>query len=691
MNDLHWVTALVSAHLGHSLALSACLAGILLATRNMSGAARYSLCAFAMVAAIVLPVIVFSPGSSVGDRLLKAVGAPITLSGETAAMTANAADPIVSVTQIAAADTAAGSFEATSARTSEAAIGDPAAALAPEVYTQPASDLIATGWGVSARWANEAAAILSQALSILPDFTLFLICAWVVGSLVLLTKTARDLASSAVMLRNAQPIDLPPALAKRFEGVRIAVSDRTPGPIAAGILRPSILLPLGFETQLASPGIAALLEHERAHIERRDMLVALLQRIALALLWWSPALHWISRRMDEEREVACDEVAVDRTGDARAFALTLTDQAEIQMGARTPQLAAGAIGGKSQFGRRIRRLIELRANGSTGAMRGGQGAGRLAFTGLAAVALLAACLTPVVEAKDEPKAVQLAQVANTFDEVDAQSSAEPAPPPAPPASAPEAVPLAPLPPIPRVSDRFQSDRHEDVAALLADDMLADLPELVEEILESIEQAGVGDDDFSADWQEELEDMRRELRDEFGPEFRLHLANELARGRAERERAMAEARAEIARARAEMERELARASVEIERAKAEVARALASSDAHGLSPEEREAIRRDVEQALEEAREEIRAARERGDLDIHFDFESDDSGQEWEEELEGQDHGSLDREYYRPSGPNERAFIDGPRAAPEEFRDFAALDRPRYPNSWAPPSTCPQQG
>ena len=40
-------------------------------------------------------------------------------------------------------------------------------------------------------------------------------------------------------------------------------------------------------------------------------------RIALALLWWSPALHWISRRIDEEREVACDEAAVDRTGDAK--------------------------------------------------------------------------------------------------------------------------------------------------------------------------------------------------------------------------------------------------------------------------------------------------------------------------------------------------------------------------------------
>jgi hypothetical protein len=109
----------------------------------------------------------------------------------------------------------------------------------------------------------------------------------------------------------------------------------------------------------------------------------------LALLWWSPALHWISRRIDEEREVACDEAAVKATGDAKAFARSLTKQAENQLWARAPRLAVGAIGPRSQVGRRIKRLIEI-AKGAAPAKY----AGRLAFAGLALAVAVAAMVTP---------------------------------------------------------------------------------------------------------------------------------------------------------------------------------------------------------------------------------------------------------------------------------------------------------
>ena len=149
---------------------------------------------------------------------------------------------------------------------------------------------------------------------------------------------------------------------------------------------------------LASPGMAALLEHEHAHIRRRDMLAALGQRIVLALLWWSPALYWISRRMDEEREVACDEAAVDRTGDAKAFARSLTKQAENQLWVRAPRLAVGAIGPRSQFGRRIRRLIDIAKTGGSPAKY----SGRLAFAGLAVAVGVAAMVTPRFTAEAQP-------------------------------------------------------------------------------------------------------------------------------------------------------------------------------------------------------------------------------------------------------------------------------------------------
>ncbi len=166
--------------------------------------------------------------------------------------------------------------------------------------------------------------------------------------------------------------------------------------MAAGLFKPAIVLPPSIA--LASPGMAALLEHEHAHIRRNDMLAALGQRVVLALLWWSPALYWMSRRIDEEREVACDEAAVDRTGDAKAFARSLTKQAENQLWVRAPKLAVGAIGPRSQFGRRIKRLIEIAKTGG----HPSKYAGRLAFAGLALAVATAAMVTPRFTAEAQP-------------------------------------------------------------------------------------------------------------------------------------------------------------------------------------------------------------------------------------------------------------------------------------------------
>ncbi len=242
----------------------------------------------------------------------------------------------------------------------------------------------------------------------LPDFGLPLLAIWLGGALFLLSRTVRDLIAVERLVAQASPANLPEALKRRMEGVRVVVSPEAPGPMAAGLFKPSIVLPESIA--LASPGMAALLEHERAHIRRRDMLAALGQRIVLAVLWWSPALYWISRRLDEEREVACDEAAVDRTGDARAFARSLTTQAENQLWVRAPKLAVGAIGPRSQFGRRIKRLIEIAKTGGHPAKY----SGRLAFAGLALTVAVAAMVTPrfTAEAQSPNGAINLTSPEN---------------------------------------------------------------------------------------------------------------------------------------------------------------------------------------------------------------------------------------------------------------------------------------
>ncbi len=728
MTDMGWLTAIVGAHIGHSVALAAVLACSLIFARKMSGSGRYALCGFALLAALVLPAVALTPGGSMMNRILGAIDAPIAFSGST--QEAAAAQPASPSLTIHATVSGAEDGSVRFAGAADLALPSPASPQslrettpAPTIFDPGAIDR-AGAVAPAPQTPEWLQGLFDKAASLvagIPDLTLFLFCAWLVGSLILLAKAGSDLLASQRMVRNSQPIQLPPALARRFADVRIATSEQAPGPMAAGVVNPTILLPIGFETELERPGMVALLEHERAHVERRDMLVALGQRIALALLWWSPAMHWISRRMDEEREVACDEIAVERTGDPRAFALTLTHQAESQLWARAPQLAVGAIGGKSQFGRRIGRLVELARGGKTADAVNSRTSGRFAFTGMALVAIAAACLTPGLAARAQDSDVQVAdeteRVAPRVVRIRADQT--PPAPPAPPAPVSEPLTVTPLPPVaplpPEVIDsldELSADMESlgiEISALVTDELLDDLPDLLEEVFESIEETGVVGDEFAAEWRAELEDLRLELRTELAPEIRIQIKDELTRAqaerdrsliranaeaRADRERALAEARREVERARAEMERELTRARVEIDRAQIEVQRALASSDAHGLSAEERAELQEEIREALEEARQEIAEARENARFDLEVE-EPDGQYAPEDGRLEGGEddgrRGPNAGDFYLEFDYDHFRNLSGPQVSPPEFEDHAGK-APRAPSPLGIGRyDCPQNG
>src|SRR5262249_37714493 len=80
-------------------------------------------------------------------------------------------------------------------------------------------------------------------------------------------------------------------------------------PIAFGLLRPVILLPIAFITELPPHLLEAMIAHEIAHIRRHDLWVNLLQRVVEVLLFYHPAVWWVSGRMRLERELCCDDLA----------------------------------------------------------------------------------------------------------------------------------------------------------------------------------------------------------------------------------------------------------------------------------------------------------------------------------------------------------------------------------------------
>ena len=207
-----------------------------------------------------------------------------------------------------------------------------------------------------------AAAIRRGAGSLTP----FLVAGWILGVLLLSLRFLGGwTAARRLVRRGVSPA--PEALEATFarlcrrlrvsRPVLLAQSAALAVPAALGAVRPVILLPLCAVTGLSRDAIEAVLAHELAHIRRHDYLVNLLQTAVETLLFYHPAVWWVSHRIRVERENCCDDIAVMATGDPRAYARALIGLEEIR--GLAPQLAVAANGGS--LWRRVARLLPVSA------------------------------------------------------------------------------------------------------------------------------------------------------------------------------------------------------------------------------------------------------------------------------------------------------------------------------------------
>ncbi|UUZ48399.1 M56 family metallopeptidase [Massilia sp. B-10] len=123
-------------------------------------------------------------------------------------------------------------------------------------------------------------------------------------------------------------------------------------PLTVGWLRPVILLPTALVSGMPAHLLEALLAHEMAHIARKDYLVNLGQNVIEILLFYHPAVWWISGRIRREREQIADDIAARHTGQPRMLAQALSALERLQSGGA---LAMAASGGDLLA--RVRRLL----------------------------------------------------------------------------------------------------------------------------------------------------------------------------------------------------------------------------------------------------------------------------------------------------------------------------------------------
>jgi hypothetical protein len=140
---------------------------------------------------------------------------------------------------------------------------------------------------------------------------------------------------------------------------RVVISGRVRTAGVLGCGSPVVALSPALLEQLDDADLDRVVVHEWAHVQRHDDVAQLLQHLVRMIAGWHPAIWWLDRQLDFEREVACDEVAVDVTGSARAYAGCLATLATFPSGPLRPVPALAAVS-SSRLHRRVVRILAAR-------------------------------------------------------------------------------------------------------------------------------------------------------------------------------------------------------------------------------------------------------------------------------------------------------------------------------------------
>jgi uncharacterized protein YjbI with pentapeptide repeats/beta-lactamase regulating signal transducer with metallopeptidase domain len=243
------------------------------------------------------------------------------------------------------------------------------------------------------------------ALPSLPAFptalAMALFAVWVVAALAMVVRLLRAFIVLEGLKRDSLPLsvdyrDAMPrwnAATKGERDVRICVSNHTEVPVAVGLFDAMILLPSHLVQTLDAEEVDQISLHELGHLLRADDWTNAVQRIISALLFFNPAVWFISRQLDVEREVACDDYVLQATGAVRPYASCLAKMAEMTAWPHSPLMAPGVFVTRKSISIRIERL--LRTGRAIGSQIAPKVAGAVAVA-MIAIFLLLNTLTPSV-------------------------------------------------------------------------------------------------------------------------------------------------------------------------------------------------------------------------------------------------------------------------------------------------------
>lgn len=125
--------------------------------------------------------------------------------------------------------------------------------------------------------------------------------------------------------------------------IEVRQTSRATTPMVIGWIKPALVLPVRLLAEIAPRELEAVLAHELAHIRRHDYLLNLMQTVVETLMFYHPAVWWVSGRIRREREFCADDLALQVCEGYEVYAQSLVVVAETAV-APAPH-AVAATGG----------------------------------------------------------------------------------------------------------------------------------------------------------------------------------------------------------------------------------------------------------------------------------------------------------------------------------------------------------
>jgi beta-lactamase regulating signal transducer with metallopeptidase domain len=196
--------------------------------------------------------------------------------------------------------------------------------------------------------------------------SVWILAIWLAGALSVLSGLGVSLWRVRRLQRRTRPVadgpcvDVVRRLAGelRMSGVpRLHVGDEQVMPMVWGLFRPVLLLPAG-AARWSPVRLRAVILHELAHVRRRDALTQLVAELARALYWFNPLMWLAARRLNVEREHACDDAVLNAGTRASDYASELLDLVRSLRATRATALAAIAMARPAQLKLRVHAVLD---------------------------------------------------------------------------------------------------------------------------------------------------------------------------------------------------------------------------------------------------------------------------------------------------------------------------------------------